>query len=115
MVDFLRNNIDRIMRTENSKVRELNKSTVVSKYGKNDKNRESFKEKLKKVQIQKKGEIEEVESTKEQELLESNIIVDSSLTKQLEQNRKITELVKEKFVDNPSLKNSIDFKDDDID
>ena len=44
-----------------------------------------------------------MERRSEKELLESNIIVESSLNKELEKNRRISELVNEKFVNNEEL------------
>ena len=53
-----------------------------------------------------------MERRSEKELLESNIIVESSLNKELEKNRRISELVNEKFVNNEELKGQIDFEID---
>ena len=109
MVDFIRNNIDRIMRLEREKVNSLNKSTVIHKESENRRQGQgkNFNDELKKKQA---GTNYKIDKRTEKELLESNIIVESSLNKELEKNRKISELVNEKFVNNENLKGQIDFE-----
>lgn len=115
MVDFIRNNIDRIMRLEKDKVNGLNKSTIIHKESENRRQRkgQNFNDELKKKQGQKRKGYK-AEKRSEKELLESNIIVESSLNKELEKNRKISELVNEKFVNNENLKGQIDFENEEL-
>lgn len=118
MVDFIRNNIERIMKLENSKVGRLNKSNTISTVSDENKHGHSFDDQLKKKKRESKGRSYKRDTRNEKELLESNIVVESSLNRELERNRKISNLVKEKFVDNTDLKDKIDFKeaeDDSVD
>lgn len=109
MVDFLRNNIDRIIRSENSKVQKLNKATIINK---NDERRkkESFEDNLKKASKKAENKVEDISTITNKEVEDKDVIVSSSLSKQFEQNRRLNELVNEKFVSNPKLSESIEFK-----
>ena len=113
MVDFIRNNIDRIIRAENEKVNGLNKTSIIHKESesRNHGRGQKFDEELKKRKSVKR-QAYNMERRSEKELLESNIIVESSLNKELEKNRRISELVNEKFVNNEELKGQIDFEID---
>lgn len=109
MVDFLRNNIDRIIRSENSKVQQLNKATIINKDDKG-KNKESFEENLKRANKQTQDKVEDISEITNKKVEDEDIIVSPSLSKQFKQNRRLSELVNEKFVSNPKLNESIEFK-----
>lgn len=75
----------------------------------NDLNRgndESFSKKLQKINKENSSHI----ITKEQEQQAKDILVDQTLNKRMLEHRVISKLVKEKFLNNPYLKDKIDFE-----
>lgn len=107
MLEYM--DVDRIVRAESKKVKEPGKISSINKQDENGKKKQNFKENLKqarKLAVTGTGSKKEKD---EKELIEGNIIVENSLNEQLEKNRTITRLVNEKFVNNPNLKQTIDF------
>lgn len=84
-------------------------STSYSSRVRNDLNRgnsESFSESLKKVSVENSSN--SIAKEKEQEA--KDILVDSTLSKRMLEHRIISKLVKEKFDNNPYLKNKVNFE-----
>ena len=114
MADSIRINVDRAIREENKTVRKLNNTNRINKFSENDNNRQkNFKQDLsqakknlsKNIKIQKENEQKD-----NQDMIEGNILVESSLNQQLEKNRTLTRLVKEKFVNNSKINDKIHFE-----
>lgn len=104
MFDSVGAAIDRKIRAENSKVGKTSIVTSTKKIGSDDKSHPDFNEELKHV-----NKNEKIEVIAEKEPVEDDIIVSSSLNKRIEENRLMSKLVNEKFVNNPSLKDKIEF------
>lgn len=114
MADSIRINVDRAIREENKTVRKLNNTNRISKFSENDNNKQKdFKQDLsqakknlsKNIKLQKENEQKD-----SQDMIEGNILVESSLNQQLEKNRTLTRLVNEKFVNNSKINDKIDFE-----
>lgn len=114
MADSIRINVDRAIREENKTVRKLNNTNRINKFSENDNNKQkNFKQDLsqakknlsKNIKIQKENEQKD-----NQDMIEGNILVESSLNQQLEKNRTLTRLVKEKFVNNSKINDKIHFE-----
>ncbi len=105
MLDSVGAAMERLIKAENSKVSSANGTTRIKKEGE-DKNRsnQNFKHDL---QMASK-KIIEVEAEKVDE--EQDIIVSSSLSEKLEEQKRIGKLVEEKFVNNPNVNNLIKLK-----
>lgn len=114
MADSIRINVDRAIREENKTVRKLNNTNRINKFSENDNNKQKdFKQDLsqakknlsKNIKLQKENEKKD-----SQDMIEGNILVESSLNQQLEKNRTLTRLVNEKFVNNSKINDKIDFE-----
>lgn len=106
MLDSVGVAMDRKIRAENSKVGKTSLVTSTKKIGHDEQSHPGFNEELK--HFNNNGKIEVIA---EKEPVEDDIIVSSSLNKRLEENRLMSKLVNEKFVNNPSLKEKIEFDD----
>ena len=104
MLDSVGIAMDRKIREENSKVSKASITTSIKKEGDEDQRHPDFAEELRHVQKKEK-----IEVFAEKEPVEEDIIVSSSLNKRLEENRLMSRLVNERFVNNPSLKDKIEF------
>lgn len=114
MADSIRINVDRAIREENKTVRKLNNTNRINKFSENDNNKQKdFKQDLnqakknlsKNIKLQKENEKKD-----SQDMIEGNILVESSLNQQLEKNRTLTRLVNEKFVNNSKINDKIHFE-----
>lgn len=98
--------LDRIMRIESINVSGSSSVLKVNDEAERESNKEKFKEKLNKAfAIKRKVEI------KNKTVENPNIIVDGSLTNRINEQKMIAKLVEEKFVNNPNLKDKIEFPD----
>ena len=98
--------MDRKIRQENSTVSKASITTSIKKEGDEDQRHPDFAEELRHVQKKEK-----IEVVAEKEPVEEDIVISSSLNKRLEENRLMSRLVNEKFVNNPSLKDKIEFEE----
>lgn len=114
MADGIRINVDRSIREENKTVKKLNNTNRINKFSENDNNKQkNFKQDLsqakkdlsKNIKLQKENEQKD-----SQDMIEGNILVESSLNQQIEKNRTLTRLVKEKFVNNSKINDKIHFE-----
>lgn len=116
MADGIRINVDRSIREENKTVKKLNNTNRINKFSENDNNKQkNFKQDLsqakkdlsKNIKLQKENEQKD-----SQDMIEGNILVESSLNQQIEKNRTLTRLVKEKFVNNSKINDKIHFENE---
>jgi hypothetical protein len=105
MLDSVGVAMDRKIRTENSKVSKASTITSIKKEGDEDQGHPDFNEELR--HVQKKEKIEVI--AEKHPVEEEDIIVSSSLNKRFEEHRLMNKLVNEKFVNNPFLKDKIEF------
>lgn len=105
MVDRIYLDTERLTIYENKTVKRLNKSNRINDDLNNDKNK-NFKEQLNKFKKKDtKGKVEEVDKNKE---TEEDIIVAESLNNLINENRTISEVVNEKLLNNPEVREFID-------
>ena len=98
--------MDRLIKAENSKVSKTNSATRIKKEGDDDgRSSHNFKEDLYKAREKKVFKVEA-----EKEVIDPDIIVSSSLSEKLEEQKRIGKLVEEKFVKNPKVNKIIKFK-----
>ncbi len=105
MVDRIYLDTERLTIYENKTVKRLDKSNRINDDLNNDKNK-NFKEQLNKFKKKDtKGKVEEVDKNKE---TEEDIIVAESLNNLINENRTISEVVNEKLLNNPEVREFID-------
>ncbi|WP_346917409.1 hypothetical protein [Clostridium sp.] len=105
MVDRMYLDTEKLTIYENRKVKKLNKSNRINNDLNNDKNK-NFKEQLNKFKKQPtKDKIEKVDKDNN---IEQDIIVAESLTDLMNENRIISEVVKEKLLNNLEIRECID-------
>lgn len=105
MVDRTYLDTEKLAIYENRKVKKLNKSNRINNNLNNDKNK-NFKEELNKFKKQPaKNNIKEVDKENDHE---EDIIVAESLINLMNENRIITEVVREKLLNNPEIREYID-------
>jgi len=105
MVDRIYLDTEKLTIYENRKVKRLNKSNRITDDLNNDKNK-NFKEQLNKFKKKDaKGKVEKSSKNKE---IEEDIIVAESLNDLMNENRIISEVVKEKLLNNPEVREFID-------
>ncbi len=110
MVDRTYLDTEKLTIYENRKVKKLNKSNRINDDLNNNKNK-NFKEQLNKFKKQQtKDNIKKVDKDNEPE---EDIIVAESLIDLMNENRIITEVVREKLLNNPEIREYID-KDEEI-
>jgi len=110
MVDRTYLETEKLTIYENRKVKKLNKSNRINDDLNNNKNK-NFKEQLNKFKKQPtKDNIKKVDKDNEPE---GDIIVAESLIDLMNENRIITEVVREKLLNNPEIREYID-KDEEI-
>ncbi len=110
MVDRTYLDTEKLTIYENRKVKKLNKSNRINDDLNNNKNK-NFKEQLNKFKKQPtKDNIKKVDKDNEPE---GDIIVAESLIDLMNENRIITEVVREKLLNNPEIREYID-KDEEI-
>ena len=105
MVDRTYLDTEKLTIYENRKVKKLNKSNTINDDLNNNKNK-NFKEQLNKFKKQQtKDNIKKVDKDNEPE---EDIIVAESLIDLMNENRIITEVVREKLLNNPEIRDYID-------
>lgn len=105
MVDRTYLDTEKLAIYENRKVKKLNRSNRINNNLNNDKNK-NFKEQLNKFKKQPtKDNIKKVDKDNEPE---GDIIVAESLIDLMNENRIITEVVREKLLNNPEIREYID-------
>ncbi|WP_346898247.1 hypothetical protein [Clostridium sp. UBA7503] len=105
MVDRTYLDTEKLTIYENRKVKKLNKSNLIDDDLNNNKNK-NFKEQLNKFKKQQtKDNIKKVDKDNEPE---EDIIVAESLIDLMNENRIITEVVREKLLNNPEIRDYID-------
>jgi len=105
MVDRIYLDTEKLTIYENRKVKRLNKSNRINDDLNNDKNK-NFKEQLNKFKKQPtKDKIKKVDKDNN---IEQDIIVAESLTDLMNENRIISEVVKEKLLNNLEIRECID-------
>lgn len=105
MVDRTYLDTEKLAIYENRKVKKLNRSNRINDNLNNDKNK-NFKEQLNKFKKQPtKDNIKEIDKDNEPE---EDIIVAESLIDLMNENRIITEVVREKLLNNPEIREYID-------
>lgn len=110
MVDRTYLDTEKLTIYENRKVKKLNKSNRINDDLNNNKNK-NFKEQLNKFKKQPtKDNIKKIDKDNEPE---EDIIVAESLIDLMNENRIITEVVREKLLNNPEIREYID-KDEEI-
>ncbi|KEZ84780.1 hypothetical protein IO99_18720 [Clostridium sulfidigenes] len=105
MVDRTYLDTEKLTNYENRKVKKLNKSNRINDDLNNNKNK-NFKEQLNKFKKQPtKDNIKKIDKDNEPE---EDIIVAESLIDLMNENRIITEVVREKLLNNPEIREYID-------
>jgi len=105
MVDRIYLDTEKLTTYENKVVKRLDKSNRINDDLNNDKNK-NFKEQLNKFKKKDtKGKVEKSSKNKE---IEEDIIVAESLNDLMNENRIISEVVKEKLLNNPEVREFID-------
>jgi len=105
MVDRMYLDTEKLTIYENRKVKRLNKSNRINNDLNNDKNK-NFKEQLNK--FKKQPTKDKIKKVDEDNNIEQDIIVAESLTDLMNENRIISEVVKEKLLNNLEIRECID-------
>lgn len=105
MVDRIYLDTEKLTIYENRKVKKLNKSNKIDDNLNNGKNK-NFKEQLNK--FKKNQSKDNIKKEGKDNNLEEDIIVAESLTDLMNENRIITEVVREKLLNNPEIREVID-------
>ena len=107
MLDNIRIAMERQISRENSTVKSASVANRIKREGEKQGSKQNFKDEMNKKTLKNSGNTISVDAVKEP--VEEDIIVSKSLNKTMEEQRKIAELVNEKFVENLLLKGKIDF------
>lgn len=100
--------MERLRKIEESNVYRASISPRVKDEFDEEREKGTFKKKLETANKKKN----KIEVAAEKSINNDDIIVDSSLTRALQEQKIISRLVQEKFVENPNLKCKIEFEDD---
>ncbi|MGG7176438.1 hypothetical protein ACQPU1_02515 [Clostridium paraputrificum] len=113
MLDRIYLESERLMDLENKSIKRPNSISQIRKEGRDRKREDTFKYRLR-DESKKKHKKKEQEEEKLESEVDGGVIVSPSLSNLIDENKIISKLVTDKFVNNPKIKKNINFDEDKI-